>query len=182
MKPDPQIQQRQVRPYLGISMAVTMQSLSEAVDEGFPELSGWLAGHGITPAGPPFIRYLVTDMENELQVELAVPVVAEVEGDDRIRYGVLPAGRSVTLRQVGPYDGLIASNAAVQAWAREHGIEMGTWDTGRGSAWRGRVEHYLTDPSAEPDPAKWEVDVAYLVTGGQHRPISHSNDEESSSG
>jgi hypothetical protein len=28
---------------------------------------------------------------------------------------------------------------------------------------RGRAEHYLTNPSAEPDPAKWEVDVAYLA-------------------
>jgi hypothetical protein len=25
------------------------------------------------------------------------------------------------------------------------------------------VEHYLTNPAAEPDPAKWEVDVAFLA-------------------
>ena len=29
----------------------------------------------------------------------------------------------------------------------------------------GPAEHYLTDPSREPDPAKWEVDVAYLTRG-----------------
>ena len=28
---------------------------------------------------------------------------------------------------------------------------------------RGRVERYLTNPAEEPDPAKWEVDVAYLT-------------------
>jgi hypothetical protein len=33
----------------------------------------------------------------------------------------------------------------------------------RGSAWRGRAEHYLTDPSQEPDPAKFETDVAFLT-------------------
>jgi hypothetical protein len=27
------------------------------------------------------------------------------------------------------------------------------------------MDHYLTDPSREPDPAKWEVDVAYLTRG-----------------
>lgn len=32
------------------------------------------------------------------------------------------------------------------------------------AAWRSRVEHYLTDPSAEPDPARWEVDIAYLAS------------------
>jgi hypothetical protein len=40
-----------------------------------------------------------------------------------------------------------------------------SWDTGSGSAWRGRVEHYLTDPSVEPDPSKWQVEAAYLIAG-----------------
>lgn len=66
----------------------------------------------------------------------------------------------------GPYDGLVAGNAALRQWAREHGVEFGTWDTAEGSAWRARVGHYLTDPSQEPDPAKWEVDVAYLTRKG----------------
>jgi hypothetical protein len=64
-----------------------------------------------------------------------------------------------------PYDGLVASNAALLRWARERAIALDSWETGHGTAWRSRVEHYLTDPSAEPDPAKWEVDIAYLTTG-----------------
>ena len=35
--------------------------------------------------------------------------------------------------------------------------------TAEGSAWRSRAEHYLTDPSQEPDPAKLETDVAILI-------------------
>jgi hypothetical protein len=38
-------------------------------------------------------------------------------------------------------------------------------DTPEGSAWGGRFEEYITDPSAEPDPANWETDVAYLLRG-----------------
>jgi hypothetical protein len=91
-------------------------------------------------------------MENELQVELGVPVAGEVEADDCIRYDVLPAGRYVTLRHAGPYDGLIASNATLPEWVREQGVELGTWQTERGSAWRGRVEQYLTDLWASPIP------------------------------
>jgi hypothetical protein len=67
------------------------------------------------------------------------------------------------LRHTGPYDGLAASNAALQRWAGEHAITFGTLDTAEGLAWRGRAEHFLTDPSQEPDPAKWETDVAYLI-------------------
>ena len=88
------------------------------------------------------------------------------QGDDRVRSGVLPAGRYVTLRHTGPYDGLIASNAALQDWAKGRGITFGSRDTELGEAWPGRAEHYLTDPSAEPDPAKWQVDVAYLASEG----------------
>jgi effector-binding domain-containing protein len=142
-----------------------MDGISGAVDEAFPELFGWLAGNGIAVGGQPFIRYLVIDMAAELEIELAVPVGAPAGGTGRIRAGVLPGGRYAVLRHTGPYDGLIASNAALQRWARDHGVELDTWETARGSAWRSRAEHYLTDPSKEADPAKWEVDVAYLTRG-----------------
>jgi hypothetical protein len=33
-----------------------------------------------------------------------------------------------------------------------------------GRAWRCRAEHYLTDPTQEPDPAKLETDVAFLIS------------------
>jgi effector-binding domain-containing protein len=104
-------------------------------------------------------------MVAELEIELAVPVGAPAAGSGRVRAGVLPEGRYAVLRHTGPYDGLIASNAELQRWAHEHGVEFDTWDTARGPAWRSRAEHYLTDPSKEPDPAKWEVDVAYLTRG-----------------
>jgi hypothetical protein len=68
------------------------------------------------------------------------------------------------LRHTGPYDGLIASNAALQQWAHQHGVGFDSWDTAQGSAWRSRAEPYLTDPSEEPDPTKWEVDVACLTS------------------
>jgi len=165
MSHEPRIELRPAQPYAGIPMHVTMDSLSGAVDEAFPELFGWLAERALAVAGPPFIRYLVIDMEAELEIELGVPADVR-EADGRVRPGILPAGRYAVLRHVGPYDGLVASNAALQEWAREHGVALDSSDTARGSAWRSRVEHYLTNPAAEPDPAKWEVDVAYLTTAG----------------
>ena len=163
MSHEPQIQARAAQPYVAIRRTVTMDGISGAVDEAFPELFGWLAGNGIAVGGAPFIRYLVIDMAGELQIELGVPVSAPVAGSGRIQPGVLPAGRYAVLRHTGPYDGLVASHAALQQWAAEHGVQFDTHDTAQGSAWGGRVEHYLTDPSQEPDPAKWETDVAYLT-------------------
>jgi effector-binding domain-containing protein len=164
MSHDPQVQARAVQHYAGIPVTVTMDGLSAAVDSAIPELFGWLASQGIAPTGPPFIRYLVIDMAGKMQIELGVPVAAPVAANGRVQPGSLPEGNYLVLRHTGPYDGLIASNAALQQWAREHRIEFDTWDTAEGSAWRGRAEHYLTNPAAEPDPAKWETDVAYLTT------------------
>jgi effector-binding domain-containing protein len=164
-----QIQRREAQSYAAIPMQVTMDTLAGGVDQAFPELFGWLARHAIAPAGPPLIRYLVIDMAAGLQIEMGVPVATAIDdggsGDGgRITSGVLPAGRYAVLRHTGPYDGLVASNAALQRWAGEHGITFDSRDTPEGTAWRARAEHYLTNPAAEPDPSKWEVDVAYLIT------------------
>jgi effector-binding domain-containing protein len=159
MSPQPQIEHRDAQPYAAIPLSVTMDSLAGAVDRGFPELFGWLAERALAPAGAPFIRYLEVDMSGELEIELGVPVAAEATGDERVRNGVLAAGRYVTLLHVGPYDGLVKANAALQQWAQEQGI---SWQMDGGSRWRGRLERYLSDPSREPDPSRWETELAYL--------------------
>ena len=71
MSHEPQIQARAAQPYAAIRQTVTMDGISGAVDEAFPELFGWLSSNGIAPGGPPFIRYLVIDMTAELEIELA---------------------------------------------------------------------------------------------------------------
>lgn len=166
MNQEPQIQERDSQNYAGIKATVTTDSYGAAVGQGFPELFKWLAGHGIAPAGPPLIRFLVIDRAADLQIELGVPVDEPVTGDDRVQPGVLPAGRYAVVRHIGPYggdDGLIGANVALRKWGSEQGIEFDSTDTDKGSVWRSRVEHYLVDSSNEPDPAKREAEVAYLI-------------------
>lgn len=158
-----EIQQRDERPCAGIRTWVPMDGISEAVDQAFPELFGWLGQRGIAPAGPPFIRYHVIDMASGLDIEMGVPVAPGVSGDGRVTAGVLPGGRYVVLRHVGHYDGLLASNAELQRWAEQQGITLEGSETPQGTVFSGRLEEYLTNPAEEPDPAKWEVNVAYLV-------------------
>lgn len=162
---EPRVEYRDEEPYAGLPATVTMATLAQAIDQGYPRLFGWLGEHAIAPAGPPFVRYLVIDMAADIDIELGVPTGAAVAGDDQVRAEVLPAGRYATLLYTGPYDGLIEANAALQQWAGQQGLAFDTTGTGRGTAWRGRVEHYRTDPSAEPDPAKWETGLAYLLRG-----------------
>ena len=101
-------------------------------------------------------------MAAELEVEIAAPVETAVPGSGRVQAGVLPAGRYVTLVHTGPYNGLVAANAALQDWARDQGISLESSQDGH--RFRGRVEFYPTDPREEPDTAKWQVEIAYLIS------------------
>jgi hypothetical protein len=85
-----------------------------------------------------------------------------------IRAGVLPAGRFATVRHIGPYNSadspdLSSAREALLAWARREDIGLESSDTGEGTRYRASVEHYLNDASQEPDPSKWETELAYLI-------------------
>src|ERR1700739_1087009 len=97
------IQDRAEQHYAGIGTTVTMDGISAAVDEAFPELFGWLAGQGIAPGGPPFLPYVVINMSRKLEIELGVRVGEPVAASGRIRPGLLPAGRYAVALHTGSY-------------------------------------------------------------------------------
>ena len=161
MSDQPRIVARAAQPYVGVTERVSLDELADAIDHGFAEVFGWLAGHpGVSPAGAPLIRYVKVDMAKDLLIDLAVPVDGVAPPDDRVRPGVLPAGDYVTLLFRGHYDGLVAANATVQEWGEQHGVH---WAMDGPIAWRARIEQYLTDPREELDPARWETEIAYLI-------------------
>jgi len=151
MTTEPRISERPAQPYLGLRREVT-DGVSAAVDGAFPELFRRLSAAGVQPAGPPFIRFLAVDDEGDpTELELAVPVDADAATD------ALPAGRYATLVHVGPYRSetqpdLAVSRAALQDWAEREGLTVS-----------GYLEHYRIGPVEEPDYAKWETELAFLV-------------------
>jgi effector-binding domain-containing protein len=170
MGQEPRVEERPASPYVGIHSRVTGEAqFRRAVDDGFPELFAWLEENGVPPAGPPFIRYLALDANEEpVEIELAVPVASEVRVEGRLRAGALPAGRYATLLHVGPYNStkepdLAAARAELLRWAEQQDIELDSSRTDGGTRFRACVEHYMTDPRREPDPSKWRTELAYLA-------------------
>lgn len=87
----PEIETRTEQPYVAIRDRVPMSGIAAfAVRTG--EVFGWLGARGLTPAGPPFLKFNVIDMARELEMENGVPVATSVDGDDLVVSGVLPAG------------------------------------------------------------------------------------------
>jgi len=168
---EPKLAHRDEQPYVAIRSQVTMQELGTVLPPLIGEVFGWLGSKGVEPAGAPFWRYLVIDMEAKLEIDVAVPVATAVAGEGRIIADVLPAGRYAVLMHTGPYDDLIEVTAALLAWAEEKGLVWDKWSAGpRGEGWRARIETYFTDPTEEPDPAKWETELAFKLADDQPRP------------
>jgi hypothetical protein len=62
--------------------------------------------------------------------------------------------------------GPMEANAKRLEWGAKQGL---TWDQSEvpaGDAFGARYESYYKDPSNEPDPAKWETEVAIRLANG----------------
>jgi len=157
-----EVTERTAQPYVAISGRVTMATVDNIADR-IPEVFGWLGARGIAPAGPPFLRYNVIDMERQLEIEAGVPVESAVEGDGHVRAGTLPSGRYAVLVHVGAPPTLAAANAALIDWAAERDLAWDMSRTSAGEKWGCRLEIFLTDPAEQPDVSKWATQLAFRL-------------------
>jgi effector-binding domain-containing protein len=98
-------------------------------------------------------------MEANLELETGVTVATKVEGDGKIRAGVLPAGRYATVVHKGHPDTLVTATGDLLQWAAERDLE---WDAD-GNTWGCRLEEYLSDPAEVPDMREWETRLAFRL-------------------
>lgn len=160
---EPTTVDREARPYVAITSSVPMDRVGSDLPPLIGEVFGWLAARNIPPAGAPFFKYNMVDMERELEIEVGVPVPTEVRGDERVRGGLLPAGRYATLHHIGRPDTLVDANAALIGWASEQGLTWDASDTAGEERWAARVEEYLVGPEDTPDLDKWETDLVFKL-------------------
>ena len=111
------------------------------------DVAGYLGRWRIEIAGPPFARF--TFLGDEVAVEAGFPVPREVAGEGRVVPSRLPDGPAVVTTHYGRYEDLADAYAAARRWLATHGRAP------TGVHW----EIYHTDPTQEPDPARWRTDV-----------------------
>lgn len=157
----PGIYERPDEHYLGIRVQTPFKGMFTVIDKHlFKELRAWMKQAGVEPAGQPFFRYYVINMDGDMDVEVGIPVAAPLPGDGRVCPGVMPAGRYASLIYVGTgYTG----SSVLTRWAIENGHPFDEWEAASGMAYRARYERYLTDPKIQPNKSKWECEVAILL-------------------
>ena len=160
MLSDVEVIERAAQPYVAIKSQVTMQTLGVVLPKLAPRVFGWLGQRGIAPAGAPFWKYNVVDMDRGLEVEVGVPVGAVVDGDDLVQACAPAPGRYATIRYTGHPDGLLGATTSLLKWADEHDLTWNVRQAPDGERWGARLEIYETDPAVEPDMSKWTTQLA----------------------
>lgn len=128
------------------------------------EILAWLRENEVQPSGAPFFRYLVIgDTEEKFKIEVGVPIMSPIFGDDRVITGTIPAGKYATLVHNGHPDSIGNSFTALEEWAKKHDLKWDNQMEGKEEVWGGRFEFYLTDPAVEPNLDKWSTEIAYKI-------------------
>lgn len=154
---------RAEQPYVSIPIEVTLKELGNA-SALVEEIFAWLGEKGVQPSGAPFYRYLVIgDTDKNFKLEVGVPIMSPIFGDDRVITGTIPAGKYATLVHIGHPDRISKSFNILEKWANENEVKWDNQMEGEDEVWGGRFEYYLTDPAVEPDLEKWSTEIEYKI-------------------
>lgn len=151
----PEIVERPTRPYAYIPFTVRMDQMQTPANEGFPALFGHLGEAGIEPAGAAFYNYRRIDMSETLDVEAGVTVQQAGADSGKVRFGILPAGRYLTVTWHGHPDKLYEVTGLLIGWAKEREHKFDVREAPDGDHFACRLEIYESDPVDEPDMDKW---------------------------
>lgn len=159
--PDFTIQPRAAQPFVGATAAVQMDHFAPAADQ-LPKIFGWLAEHGITPAGAPFFRYRVIDMAADMIVQVGVPVATPPDVPSPWEIETLPAGCYVTTTFTGHPDRLMAVTGDLLRWTAEQGLHLDQHPSESGDVWGCRLELHETEPTEVALDA-WVTTLAFRL-------------------
>lgn len=141
------------QPAAAIQAEVPMAQLRTVFDRAYGAVARAVADQGVQLVGPPFGFYprMPTDT---VAVAAGFPVAAPITADGDVVPLELPGGLAITGVHVGPYDTLEQTYAELAEWAAAAGYRLAEqmWET------------YLSDPSAQPDPATWQTRIVWPVT------------------
>ena len=149
--PSSKIEIRMLRPHQTASVreVISQDDLASAMGRMFQAVNQAVTRQRIETDGSLFARY--HSFGETVDLEAGVPVKTAIQPEGDVRPSSLPSGPAAIAVHAGPYETLSETYQAIESWLSSTGR------TPSGPPW----EIYLTDPSAEPDAAKWLTEVIF---------------------
>lgn len=130
---------------------LSTDDLSDAFGRMFPAAMEQMTREAAPQIGQPIAIYHEMDFETGItDMSAGLEVGAGYAPEPPLAVVELPAAEAVKVDYYGPYTELGTAHQAIMAWCAEHNREPGE-----------PRERYITDPSAEPDTAKWLTEVIW---------------------
>lgn len=138
------------QPVVSIRFKTSMAGIADDIGAAFGKIFGFLGQTGTPPAGPKFALYYDMEMkEEDIDMEICVPVSGEMEGAGEVGGRVVPGGTAVSTMHAGPFDQVGGAYEALMTWMKENGYEPNS----------PAREVYLVGPGQVEDPADYRTEV-----------------------
>ena len=143
------------QPYVYILDSCKVSDINLKLGEIYEEIYLTLATQGIMPISQPFAKYInfphKAGDDNKVILKAGAFLEEEIETLGRIQIGNSTSGNTLQSSHFGVYETVSVTHDLMKKHCNEIGYTI------NGSAY----EIYITDPSLEPNPSKWETKVIY---------------------
>ncbi len=139
---------------VAIRLRTRLADIGDETGRALGELFAHLGRAGAAPDGPPFALYHGAPGEDEqVDMELCVPVSRPMSGAGRISGRELGGGPAAYTLHCGSYDAVGPVHAALQGWIQAHGHECAGPPR----------EIYLVGPQQVTDPAQLRTEIQWPI-------------------
>lgn len=130
---------------------VSMENVQKFYSQNLGPIFARVQKEGITMAGMPSGLFFKWDQaNNKTDMAVAVPVMEEVDIQDLSSISLQPSNVVEVLYQ-GDFANTQEAHEAIDAYMLDRGILYNA----------PIIEEYVTDPTQEPDPTKWQTRILY---------------------
>jgi len=125
-----------------VKVRTTLSKVGQDIAAGFGNLVQGIGRQGLSPAGAPLIVFHdLIDETTDGNIEICIPVGAEVAADGEVYGRELEGGTMASTTHHGPYQEISPAYHTVTGWIAEHGHEIAGPPR----------EIYLNDPQTVPE-------------------------------
>jgi len=141
------------KPALSVAINTDIAHLSEEMGKAYKQIMNYIKANALTITGAPYSLYEKWNPPTEVSFVAAVPVNKKVTGNANIKMTETPSGKMLKVVYFGAYDKTGYIYKAYDKYAASNKLET------RGGPW----EEYITDPTTEPDTAKWQTNIYFQI-------------------
>jgi len=135
---------------LAIYDSTKLEGIGNLLQKNYATLMKYVGEKEYAIMGAPLAVYHNWNPKGYIRISAAIPLYGKVKEHNNIKKLNVEAGKAIYAKHFGGYN-TTATHNAIDEFVKNHHLQL------KNFIW----EEYITDPSTEPDSAKWQTDIYY---------------------